>query len=392
MTLESLQTLQPPKPDDVAAYIGALAVFRALPGQISNSGGQLSPSLARAAYDRFFIFLSKYLSGSIDENGNLIRDKLPPLDVLLVLHCYILYPLPFFEDSYRLYPQLLKLKRFPLREMIDPSTGVFVPSPAQKDQWTTTTGLSWDLSVDDTPPPPDPQDSRRLLADVAQDKVLGGTLLDLETGEVDDDGARQISRRVADIVNEILRENPNPSLADIAEGLYRAEESKDWRVRVRGILSAYAHSIPHAVDLISALQLTQGAIDRMHQVLTSGGDIPPDLIPAAIPRYVEFMKLSAGLTPESQIVSAPMDVDAVWHTHQLDYDAYRLNTMPSLGYIADHGTPFRELLEQSVSSDDVIHNSENSQGKPSRLYDRNCPFATRLRRSIQIRGSYPDSS
>lgn len=60
---------------------------------------------------------------------------------------------------------------------------------------------------------------------------LGGTLLDLETGEVDDEGARQISRRVADIVNEILRENPNPSLTDIAEGLYRAEESKDWRVR-----------------------------------------------------------------------------------------------------------------------------------------------------------------
>lgn len=101
----------------------------------------------------------------------------------------------------------------------------------------------------------------------------------------------------------------------------------------------------------------------MHQVLTSGGDIPPGLIPEAIPRYVEFMKFSAGLTPDSQIVSAPMDVDAVWHTHQLDYDAYRsvtiaficdlvhrapyrLNTMPSLGYIADHGTPHRELLER----------------------------------------------
>jgi hypothetical protein len=51
-------------------------------------------------------------------NTGLIDIELPPFDVILILHAFMLHPRAFYEDTIRLYPELAVLNGFPLAQVV----------------------------------------------------------------------------------------------------------------------------------------------------------------------------------------------------------------------------------------------------------------------------------
>lgn len=62
----------------------------------------------------------KHLSNGLNDEFPL--SELPPLDVLMMLHAYMLHPHRFYEDTLRVYPELALVKRFPLHQVVNYST------------------------------------------------------------------------------------------------------------------------------------------------------------------------------------------------------------------------------------------------------------------------------
>ena len=105
--------------DLVKSHINVVAAFHTFFANLATKSGAEKKCVLQRACQRFTIWMSLCdFAQSIDFMGNLSDDKLPPLDVLLVLYSYMLHPLSFFEDAVRLHWKLLLLKRFPLQEMV----------------------------------------------------------------------------------------------------------------------------------------------------------------------------------------------------------------------------------------------------------------------------------
>jgi hypothetical protein len=80
------------------------------------------------------------------------KDRLPPLDVLMVWHAYLLNPRCFFEDCFRYQKMDFFATPFPwtaIDSCIDLVTFEFKPTEQATTKFVTTTGLSWD-NMDDS--------------------------------------------------------------------------------------------------------------------------------------------------------------------------------------------------------------------------------------------------
>lgn len=77
--------------------------------------------LRRSVY-RFRLWITKVLRPKFQKiNGSevcLTDTELPPYDVVLVLHAFMLHPRTFYGDTIRLFPELGVLKGFPLHQVV----------------------------------------------------------------------------------------------------------------------------------------------------------------------------------------------------------------------------------------------------------------------------------
>jgi hypothetical protein len=51
-------------------------------------------------------------------NQGLTDSEIPPLDVLVMLHGYMLHPRAFYEDTIRIHPELAVLNGFPFSQVV----------------------------------------------------------------------------------------------------------------------------------------------------------------------------------------------------------------------------------------------------------------------------------
>ncbi|KAF8321702.1 hypothetical protein DL93DRAFT_1453542 [Clavulina sp. PMI_390] len=101
------------------------------------------------ALARFEVWLEKIVLLRAS-NAPFSLEEVPPLDVLSILHGYLLAPWTFDEDASFRVPALSKLPEFPLGHMktlID-MDGNFTPSEAQIRLWESATQLPFDIEND----------------------------------------------------------------------------------------------------------------------------------------------------------------------------------------------------------------------------------------------------
>ncbi|QRV98595.1 hypothetical protein RhiJN_26614 [Ceratobasidium sp. AG-Ba] len=88
------------------------------------------------------------------ERSGLRHEEIPPLDVLLIWHAYLLNPIQYHEDVVRMHPVLDKLPEFPLYKIssqIDLETLEMLPTEEQFHYWQRTTGDCFGLPLNTTP-------------------------------------------------------------------------------------------------------------------------------------------------------------------------------------------------------------------------------------------------
>ena|ERR1700761_7515156 len=118
---------------DVDRHLSVMAAFHKL-HHLNDEGGVRVhattrlpvPTLKQMAFltkaqQRFKLWLSLVIDVHARHTGEVIPlqdHELPPLDVLLVLHSYMLAPHKFSEDCSRLYPQLASIGKFPFEQTV----------------------------------------------------------------------------------------------------------------------------------------------------------------------------------------------------------------------------------------------------------------------------------
>ncbi|KAG8984571.1 hypothetical protein FRB93_006416 [Tulasnella sp. JGI-2019a] len=107
---------------------------------------RLHPIFAKAT-GRFETWITKCLRGR-DRHAPLKETELPPLDVLVIFHAFILSPRVYAEDTQQRFHELSNIGAFPLREVANRInvTGEYKPLPEQIDFWEKQTGQPFDIS------------------------------------------------------------------------------------------------------------------------------------------------------------------------------------------------------------------------------------------------------
>ncbi|CAE6429350.1 unnamed protein product [Rhizoctonia solani] len=110
--------------------------------------------LVRADY-RFGLWIDKVVNRFERQRGEvaeLTDAEIPPIDVLLLLHAYLLNPVAYYEDSESRYPYLKLMGGFPLDRVgskmrKDEEQVYYTPTPAQIEEWELRTREPFELSL-----------------------------------------------------------------------------------------------------------------------------------------------------------------------------------------------------------------------------------------------------
>ncbi|KAG8705183.1 hypothetical protein FRC08_001785 [Ceratobasidium sp. 394] len=111
------------------------------------------PLFLERARERFDLWVAKVMDGR-PERTCLWHEEIPPLDVVLMWHAYLLNPILYHEDMSRLHPALDKISEFPLYKIvsqIDLDTPEMLPTEEQYHYWQRTTGDYFGLPLNTTP-------------------------------------------------------------------------------------------------------------------------------------------------------------------------------------------------------------------------------------------------
>ncbi|KAL0957947.1 hypothetical protein HGRIS_000128 [Hohenbuehelia grisea] len=150
---DQLVALDPPLVDDSSAkdhliLMGAFTEFLRAQGCVIDKNYLEDVSfrnILHRAQHRLDLWLRKIVG--LDHRKALQPNELPPLDVALVLHAYMISPHYFYEDSHSRVPELSALAKFPLHELvnlIDSSQFTYNPSKEQVDHWYERTSVPFD--------------------------------------------------------------------------------------------------------------------------------------------------------------------------------------------------------------------------------------------------------
>ncbi|KAG8963928.1 hypothetical protein FRC03_002424 [Tulasnella sp. 419] len=146
-------------PSDLLSHLRLLGAFKKLKEEVhrkAQSGtdrdGSWSIFLARAVY-RFTLWVEHIanVASKLNEKGSMADALMPPIDVMMVWHTYMLNPHTYFEDGLRLNSGLLALGSFPLSQaaaLVDPiSLLPVVPSEGRVTLFESRTGQSYDCPI-----------------------------------------------------------------------------------------------------------------------------------------------------------------------------------------------------------------------------------------------------
>ncbi|THH03055.1 hypothetical protein EW145_g6566 [Phellinidium pouzarii] len=369
---------------DQILFIGAWLKFY----QKSEDTGILNALLSRGVY-RFELWLTRIIGRSFVKNGLLKLCEVPPIDVAMMLHACILSPHRYYEDGLVRFPQLLKIGAFPLEQiaaLINPRTYEFTATSDQINHWKERTGVPFDpLSYKDevkdvtiTCPSCEEdldvawEDNGRgyeesaflricqkcglsvshdrlrvakFLKDLpdistSDQAMLRGTLLNVN-GDVELARARLIALHVTKALRKDDGSLPllsETSMAEIFQVLSQNSQTKLRRDHIAILLRPYAQGTPFTHDLVKAVQ----GLHRFHLDLGDTGCFNPEYLSGpckelsvACKKYDAFLELIA--FPEGVDGAVPsIDLDLVWHTHQLDGLLYRKTVVELTGVYADH--------------------------------------------------------
>lgn len=115
---------------DLQYHLELLGVFHKLHHAVDPAGIVVDPStkvpimsaaqrlfLARAQH-RFDLWTTNILERPGRRGAALQPKELPPVDVLLLLHVYMLNPMAYREDVIRVYPSLARVGSFPWKNIV----------------------------------------------------------------------------------------------------------------------------------------------------------------------------------------------------------------------------------------------------------------------------------
>ncbi|KAI0683786.1 hypothetical protein BC835DRAFT_1422969 [Cytidiella melzeri] len=342
-----------------------------------------------------------------------IHEELPPLDVLMVWHTYMLNPVWYSEDCDRL-PDLQTLKKLGQRLL---STLIAIED-INTHEADAERKASWEAQ---TNTPFDPIDSAGKLTqctvpcpmctspvvvmyinkagtgyaqqgfqarcqsceflytkvDLAVRKFAHNLVLDhhdpavvgqygksvfmagtLRTIKRDDNSANASTLKDKLRVAYPLSRPPGATSAEWEKHILKVTEGAVIRlkaaaaivlarggIRVQRVLSAYTDEKPFSVDLVNAVMRQCSFVDKMHQFgWTSLGffDSAEDeiVLQHAITRYHGFLDLLS--VSQFSFMVPTLDIDLVWHTHQLTGTAYHEDCGEYLNRFVDHDDKIEE--------------------------------------------------
>ncbi|KAF5312674.1 hypothetical protein D9619_003574 [Psilocybe cf. subviscida] len=382
---------------DLQYHLDLLGVFHKLHHVVDAAGIVVNPStkvpimsaaqglfLARAQH-RFDLWMTKILERPEREAGPLRLEELPPVDVLLLLHVYMLNPIAYREDVIRVYPCLARMGPFPwkaIHSRIDTSTFEMTGTPAQIGLWESSTAEPFEppkstlnsdttditcprcLSYSKVPWKADEGkglgeigfhhvctrcglaiDSdalcvSKLLKDLSTEGPLAHTVLDK-------DGMEEIgyAREVSDDIRETLGcpgatdgDRFGWKVTSVKKALLGdVPENDSLHKWLSYVLSAYTHFGKASVDLKAAV-LRQGRfVQSMHEILWAGpGSSFPGKEQALLDAVASYERYFALTKTHAHGLVPTLDVDLVFHTHQLAGPIYADDCFSILGHFLNH--------------------------------------------------------
>ncbi|KAJ1304754.1 hypothetical protein OPQ81_005892 [Rhizoctonia solani] len=148
----------------VRNHLLVLSCFSTLKRDVENAPPSLSfeldPEIKWAIYllradYRFGVWIDKVVSRLERQRGEvteLTDAEIPPVDVLLLLHAYLLNPVAYCEDTESWYPCLKLIGGFPLDRVAskmrkEESQVYYTPTPSQIEEWELLTQEPFDLPL-----------------------------------------------------------------------------------------------------------------------------------------------------------------------------------------------------------------------------------------------------
>ncbi|KAF8321698.1 hypothetical protein DL93DRAFT_2152265 [Clavulina sp. PMI_390] len=321
----------------------------------------------------------------------LIPAEVPPLDVLMIWHGYLLSPFVYDEDASFRLPALAGLPHFPLEhleEMVD-DKGEFVPSKDQILHWESATKLPFNVNQhqnsptiscprcntsllvpwteSDTPANtgtgyaergfrqdcsgcqfPINQASlctKKFVDDLIavqelQEHFIAGTAVS-SVGEVELQTAAAIAVEVIKTLGDPkdnLGERLGWSMEEVARRLANDPLSKIVKANIPNLLRPYGQHSRFSTDLVykALLQCEFAFVSYERAMYTPAvlGGSDTKLLQDALRAYRLFIKLV--LFPHLPKVYPTYGVDLVWHTHQLQGQEYKRQTRDLVGVFLDH--------------------------------------------------------
>lgn len=385
---------------------------------------RLHSFLSRAVY-RLELYLKHVLSSSPNAQSLQSRD-LPPLDVALALHSYVLSPHRLFEDSLSSFPQLLALSEFPvieLAKLIDPVTFAYRPSPDQCAHWEERTGVAFELHNYQSENPnmsiscPICMNIITVLWEnnglgfgeanfsatctncevkVTHDYLcvaklfsclravresdnafLPGTLVN-SGGNAAFQRSRLIAREIINIMQSEDGQLQNPrdtSMADIKTKLYCAEDMMLKSEGIEAFMRPFTQATPFSSDIVQMMILQRDFFAKIksfgwvcHEYLSG----PCAELDVACGQYVVFLEF---LLQRKGRVIPPVQIDLIWHTHQLSVSRYKENTLTLLGAFLDHVGRDEDIISYSTArdiSEQYWKDTFGSDGPTIALGDKDC--------------------
>ncbi|GAA5986197.1 hypothetical protein JCM10908_006452 [Rhodotorula pacifica] len=391
---------------DVLTHLRLLEAFHHLRKLVEAASVGIAGNLDSRARWSFFVEVSVYRlelyvrALAATENEGEADHFLPPLDVCLVLHAYILNPFCFAEDTLRVFPQLRSAPRTLLSDVasaIDPTSLQFMADPSQQHVWSTLTNTPFDpiqhfatatsrltpeihgftstevawLKEDGTGyaqqgfravSPEGIEYTHaslgvmRLAADVYECKVnplatMAGTVLSpwsLPDQPAGAQGARWVATRLARTLEAQQAQSPldvaNALRFDrkIVEQVFQKALGLAKQTGVEGILCRYRRGEPFSPHLsVAVLRQAEitAALDRLGWLQSDRLSNTPALLDRAIARYHGFMDLIAANPLLTAIPT--VDIELTWQTHMLK-SSYFPDTKGHVGRYVDQDSAIEE--------------------------------------------------
>ncbi|KAI7318221.1 hypothetical protein KC315_g10135 [Hortaea werneckii] len=259
---------------------------------------------------------------------DLSKDNLPPLDVLMVWHAYMLNPRAYLEDCLRNGRVRLWQTRFPWKavdQRIDRETFAYEPGHLAATLF-----------------------PNNLLALGLGEEILSRHTRNART-------ANESLEGIQEIINEALEKHKYTRKAG---GRANSRTKRAGTITIHRMMSRYEDNpSPFALDLVGAVIRQGSFIEKMHHIDWLHSPALFGTTKRLVTRYDRFVRIMA----DGQNMAVPtLDVDLAWHTHQLSPSGYFTYTVQHCKQFIDH--------DDKVAETTLDHSFEWTSKRYQELY------------------------